>query len=164
MNIIAKRIAYGFIALMLVANCYGEYGGIEISGGKPIVIAFPVGLENFMWKEKDFKIKTTIYRDVESGLVTGVWLITGKGSAWTDNKNVKEMLPDWQLPFLKSIMAATKKWQFQKTKAVRVDPEVGGILSKSIGRDFTFRFVRISDGMFKTQITDNDGIIGDDLP
>jgi len=164
MKITANKIVSSIFTLMLIANCYGEHGGIEISGGKPIIIAFPVGCENLLWMEKDFNIKTTIYRDVESGLVTGVWLITGKGGSWADNNKVKEMLEDWKLPFLKSIISATKKWQFQKTKAVRVDPDVGGVLGKSIGRDFTFRFIRNTNGMFKTQITDDSGIVGDDMP
>ena len=162
---ISKKIVSCCIFFVaLGSSCPGEHGGIEFSGGKPIVIAFPVGCDALLWEQEDFKIKVTVFRDVESGLVTRVWVITEKGRSWADEDAVKELLPKWQIAFLASILNSVKLWRFQKTSSIAVSPSTGDALDKIVGRDMTFRFIRKSNGMCRIQIIDNYGVIADDAP
>lgn len=163
-NKIVKNL-YSFAVLLCSTNSFAEHGGVEFVGGKPVVIAFPATCENFAYTENDFSIKTTLFCDVNSGRVTKIWVKTAKGQAWADSKDeIDKILPHWQLPFLQSIIKSIEEWKFQKTKSIYVNAEVGDVLDQSIGQNFNFRFVKIGEGVIKIQISNDDGIVADDLP
>jgi len=152
---------------MFATNSMAEYGGVKIHGGRPIVVVFPLPHEVIVPASKDFVINTTVFRDVDTGLVSRVWIETEKGGFWSDEEKLNDDFPRWQLPYLESIHDALKKWKFEKTIRVgshsRNDSD--DKLDQNVGRAYSFRFIHDADNSLKRiQISDNRGIIADNAP
>ncbi len=133
--------------------------GIAALEGKPIKIVFPSGYEKLEWKSNEFTLSASLYVNNESGKVAKIICqFPGKGVPY-DSKEIGDLLPAWQKPFLDAVCRAANKWEFQGFK--RMD---GGIPPKEIGHFLNFRFVRGTLNQCKVEIRNDNGVVADDAP